>query len=77
MIRYFIAYREKDGRDFHGEPYIAPHEAGFSDKESALLEESLLKNSSYLDVIAFECNIDNKPEEFSWKYVKRHKIEQE
>ena len=33
MIRYFVAYKEKDGREFCGNtPWIAPHEAGFSDK---------------------------------------------
>ena len=75
MIRYFIAYKEKDGREFCGNtPWITPHEAGFSDKESALLEQELLIKDGYLDVIAFEADMDNKPEEFSWEYVKKHKI---
>ena len=75
MVRYFIAYKEKDGKEFGGNmPWIAPHEAGFSDKESALLEQELLINRGYIDVCAFEADIDSKPEEFDWNYVRNHQI---
>ena len=75
MKRYFIAYREKDGSSFCGGlPWIAPSEWGFSDLESAKLEETLMNNKGYQDVAVFESDINDQPEEFTWDYVTQHKV---
>ena len=74
MKRYFIAYREKDGSSFCGLPWIAPSEWDFSDLESAKLEEMLMSNKGYQDVAAFESDINEQPEEFTWDYVTQHKV---
>ena len=74
MKRYFVAYRDKDGSSFRGLPWIAPSEWGFSDLESAKLEETLMTNKGYRDVAAFEADVNDKPEEFTWNYVNQHRI---
>ena len=74
-MRYFVAYKDKDGKEFSGNmPWIAPSESGFSDKESALAEQQLMIKSGYLDIICFEADIDNMPEEISWNYVRQNRI---
>ena len=75
MKRYFVAYREKDGSSFCGGlPWIAPSEWGFSDLESAKLEETLMNNKGYQDVAAFESDINNQPEEFTCNYLTQHRV---
>ena len=74
MKRYFVAYRDKDGSSFRGLPWIAPNEWGFSDLESTKLEETLMNNKGYQDVAAFEADVNDQPEEFTWNYVTQHRV---
>lgn len=74
-IRYFIAYKDKDRKEFSADmPLIAPSESGFSDKKSALAEQQSMIKSGYLDVIIFEADIDNMPEKINWNYVRQNRI---
>ena len=74
MKKYFVAYKDEDGSSFHGLPWIAPNELGFSDLESAKLEETLMNNKGYQNVAAFEADVNDQPEEFTWNYVTQHRV---
>lgn len=72
MKRYYNAYRDKDGSDFHGDPWI--DELSSKKKTTAMLSNIHLKELEYVDVRCFEVDEDNRPERITWDYVKEHEI---
>ena len=67
MKRYFNAYRDKDGTDFHGTPWIDE----LSSKKKIV---AMLSNISLKEVRCFEVYEDDIPEIITWDYVKEHEI---
>ena len=68
---YLIAYKEKDGNDFIGQPYILGDFNNFYEcKENA----QHLVRDWYCYVMVFECE-DTAPEEISWDYVKSNQVD--
>ena len=72
MKRYFNAYRDKDGTDFHGTPWI--DELSSKKKTVAMLSNISLKEQGYKEVKCFEVYEDDIPEIITWDYVKEHEI---
>ena len=68
---YLIAYKEKNGYDFMGIPYIL---GDFNDFDECKENAQQLIRDGYCCVTVFECG-DPVPEEISWDYVKRNKME--
>lgn len=68
---YLIAYKEKDGNDFMGQPYIL---GDFNNLDECKANAQKLIGDGYCYVTVFECE-ENVPEEISWDYVKRNKME--
>ena len=69
---YFIAYKDKNGNDFHGLPWIIP-EGGFDDINIAKGVKNDFINRQFKEVILFKCNCI--PEEIEWNFVKDNKID--
>lgn len=72
MKRYFNAYRDKDGTDFQGTPWI--DELSSKKKTFAMLSNISLKEQGYKEVRCFEAYEDDIPEIITWDYVREHEI---
>ena len=68
---YLIAYKEKDGKDFMGQPYIL---GDFNNLNECKENAKQLVRDGYCCVTIFECEVP-APEEISWDFVKRNKME--
>lgn len=68
---HLIAYKEKDGNDFMGQPYIL---GDFNNLDECKANAQQLIGDGYCYVTVFECE-ENAPEEISRDYVKRNKME--
>ena len=72
---FAIAYKNKDGRDLNGIPWIFDD---INNKEECILKASEMISDGFKNVIPFEFseerrkNIENV---FEWEYVEEHKIE--
>jgi hypothetical protein len=72
MERYYIAYKDEDGNDFNGFPWIDP-QCGTISMDKIKLMVSDMSNSGYQNVIPFV--VDGEiPEIVDWNYVEQHKI---
>jgi hypothetical protein len=74
-MRYYIAYKDKDYLDFHGDPWIVPSESGFPDLESAVLKVLFLNKEGHKDVTLFEA--EEVPEVITWEFVEQHKLKEQ
>ena len=70
-MNYFIAYKDQNGKDFDGQPWIMP-EGGFEDIELAKLVANDFTNRGFINVTLFGC-IDI-PEEIDWDFVDENRI---
>lgn len=72
-MNYGIAYKDINGMDFHGLPWIT---GGLPTAEEAKVMEKDYISKGYKNVIVF---MFDKPEDgfedVSWEYVKNHKID--
>lgn len=71
-MNYYIAYKDNNGKDFNGQPWIIPH-GGFEDLVFAKLVASDFTNRGFINVTLFGCN---KPldKEIDWQFVEENKI---
>ena len=74
---YFIAYKDQDGNDLNGLPWIEPVN---TDEERIELPMALAVKKSFSDifqtVVLFKADVENMPEEVTWEFVEQHKIEE-
>lgn len=71
---YFIAYRDKDGKDFNGLPWIEPICEGDQSLAAARNRKSVYENL-LTSMVIFECDEYNEPEVITWDFVEQHKVE--
>lgn len=71
---YFIAYRDKNGKDFNGFPWIKPIWEGDQSLAAARNWKSVYENL-LTSMVIFECDKYNEPEVFTWDFVNEHKVE--
>ena len=71
---YSIAYRERNGYDFDGLPWII---GLYDDVEEVKKEADKMRSEGYKDVVPFDCT----PlmggiiyENIGWKFVEEHKV---
>lgn len=70
---FAIAYANQDGRDFNGIPWILDD---LNDKKECISKALEMIASGFQNVIPFQFEQRRKKtEEFDWKYVKEHRIE--
>lgn len=68
MERYYIAYKDEDGNDFNGLPWVKE-----TSKDYIKLFVTDMVESKYQKVIPFV--VDGEvPEIVDWDYVEQHKI---
>lgn len=68
---YNIAYKDKDGSDFNGLPWII---GGSEDIKHIKDIANEMQNRGYLNVIVFE-DVFSDNEEITWDFVNEHKVE--
>lgn len=71
---YSIAYRDSNGHDFDGLPWII---GMYDDVEEVKKEAERMRSEGYKDVVPFDCS----PlmggiiyENIGWKFVEEHKV---
>lgn len=70
---FAIAYANQDGRDFNGIPWILDD---LNDKKECISKALEMIASGFQNVIPFQFEQRRKKtDEFDWKYVKEHRIE--
>ncbi|MBR4589159.1 MAG: hypothetical protein IKO36_00730 [Bacteroidaceae bacterium] len=69
-IIYNIAYKDKNGKDFNGLPWL---DGIYYNMDALNTRVNELTNDGYIDVTPFSCK-DEFPETVSWDYVKSHKM---
>ena len=70
-MKYFIAYKDQNGEDDNGHPWIIP-EDGYDDQDFATLVSNDMIKRGFKNVILFECN--NIPGEADWEFVEDNEI---
>lgn len=65
-MRYFIAYKDVNGKDFNGLPWVMP-EGGFNNIQIAQNAKNDFIECGFKDVTLFAC--DETPEEIDWDFV--------
>lgn len=71
---YFIAYKDQDGNDFNGLPWIEEIVEGDQSLTAARNRKSVYENV-FTSIVIFECDENNIPEEITWDFVNEHKVE--
>jgi len=71
-MNYYIAYKDNNGKDFNGQPWIIP-EDGYDDLNFAKRITNDLINRGFVDVTLFGCN-EPLDEEVDWQFVEENKI---
>ena len=67
---FMVAYKDANGKDFYGRPWLADFE---NDIDDLVL---FLKNfKCFTNPIIFSCNEKDLPEFITWDFVNEHKIE--
>lgn len=70
-MNYLIAYKDENGKDFYGKPWLIP-DGGTEDLSFAkMIKEDFLKRG-FKDVKIFEC--DEIPEEVDWDFVENNEV---
>ena len=70
-MNYLIAYKDNEGKDFYGKPWLIP-DGGTEDLSFAkMIKEDFLKRG-FKDVTIFSTN--DIPEEVEWEFVEENKI---
>lgn len=70
---FAIAYANQDGRDFNGIPWILDD---LNDEKECISKALEMIASGFQNVIPFQFEQRRKKtEEFDWKYIKEHRIE--
>ena len=68
--QFILAYKDIDGKDFNGFPWLENFGNDINDLKS------FLKNCNYItNPIVFLCNEKDLPEIITWDFVNEHKIE--
>lgn len=71
-MNYYIAYKDNNGKDFNGQPWIIPN-GGFEELAFAKLVASDFINRGFINVTLFGCN-EPLDEEIDWQFVEKNKI---
>jgi len=70
-MNYLIAYKDNEGKDFYGKPWLIP-DGGTEDLSFAkMIKEDFLKRG-FKDVKIFAC--DEIPEEVDWDFVEDNEL---
>lgn len=70
-MNYLIAYKDNNGKDFYGKPWLIP-DGGTEDLSFAkMIKEDFLKRG-FKDVKIFGCN--EIPEEVDWDFVEDNEL---
>ena len=70
-MNYLIAYKDENGKDFYGKPWLIP-DGGTEDLSFAkMIKEDFLKRG-FKDVKIFKC--DEIPEEVDWDFVEDNEL---
>ena len=70
-MKYYVAYKNHSGEDFHGTPWIHP-EGGVEKLNEAKELKNSMKEQHLTNLVLFGCN--KIPETVTWNYVDSHKI---
>lgn len=72
---YSIAYKDKNGLDFHGLPWIT---GSYDTLEDVTTDAENMRSEGYVDVVPFDATPLLEPnivyEDISWTFVNQHKI---
>lgn len=71
-MNYYIAYKDNNGKDFNGQPWIIPN-GGFEELAFAKLVANDFINRGFNNVTLFGCN-EPLDEEIDWQFVEENKI---
>jgi hypothetical protein len=70
-MKYFVAYKDENGKDYNGQPWIIP-EDGYDDKDFAKMVKNDMIKRGFKNVILFECK--NVPENVDWDFVEDNEL---
>ena len=70
-MKYLIAYKDKDGNDYNGQPWIIP-ENGYDEKDFAKMVKNDMIRRGFKNVILFECKVI--PENIDWDFVEDNEV---
>jgi hypothetical protein len=70
-MAYFIAYKDVNGNDFDGQPWVIP-EGGFDDIKMTIVIKDDFIRRGFKDVKIFESI--NLPDVIDWEYVESNEI---
>jgi hypothetical protein len=69
---FAIAYKDKNGKDFNGIPWILD---GFNNKEECMDKAKEMDQEGYNNIVLFQFEQRRKKnEEFDWDYVKKNSV---
>ena len=71
-MKYYIAYKDRFGKDFHGTPWIQP-EGGIDNLNDAKKIKYKMRFQHCTNLILFGCD-EELQETVTWTYVDEHKI---
>ncbi len=71
-MKYYIAYKDRFGKDFHGTPWIQP-EGGIDNLVDAKKIKYKVRFQHCTNLILFGCD-EELQETVTWTYVDEHKI---
>lgn len=73
MLNYLIAYKDKYGKDYNGNPWILDFG---EDKKAALEDREKMNQRNFQDVTLFTATEDEIEGTITWEFVNNHKIEE-
>lgn len=70
MNEYILAYKDKNGNDCHGNPWLLKY-----DSKDELYDDIIENNEDIGEYIVFSINSDKLPEVVTWEFANKHKID--